>query len=70
MQRFTATSAKPLTLAARKAELARLVKSGKITEAQARLIDLREPTAKERAQAEALLPSARAILARRRGKAA
>lgn len=70
MQRATAIKAKVILLPERKAGLADLVKAGKITQAQAELIDVREPTVKERALAESLLPTARRVLARRGSKAA
>jgi hypothetical protein len=64
MNRRTATTAKPLPLAGRKAALSAMVEKGKITAKQATRIDLREPTAQERAHAETLLPAARRVLAR------
>jgi len=48
MPRRTATTAKPLSLAERKALLRNLVETGKLTERQAGLIDLRELTPRER----------------------
>lgn len=51
----TAQTSTPLSLAERKAELARMVSEGKITEAQAALIDLRDPTPAEKEQAEEFL---------------
>jgi hypothetical protein len=50
----TAQNAKPLPQAERQKRLAALVADGKITERQASLIDLREPTAREREIAEQL----------------
>jgi hypothetical protein len=70
MPRETALTAKPCSLAERKAALEELVATGKITKAQAALIDLREPTAQERAYAETLVPRAHAALARSAKKAA
>ncbi len=64
MPRVTAKSAKPLPLAERKARVAALVKKGILTEKQAKLIDFREPAARERAHAETLVPAARRALAR------
>jgi len=54
MSRKTSTTAKPLSLAERKARLRALVEAGKLTERQAGLIDLRELTPRERAHAETL----------------
>ena len=65
MPRETATTAKPRTLAERKAHIAALVASGELTAEQAALIDFREPTARERAFAETLVPKARRLLAGR-----
>ena len=70
MPRTTALTAKPLPLAERKARLARMVKDGEISKERAALIDFREPTAKERAFAETLVPLARRFLAGRHAKAA
>ncbi|HYR59356.1 MAG TPA: hypothetical protein VEO95_12035 [Chthoniobacteraceae bacterium] len=56
----TALTAEPRSLAERKAGLDELVAAGKITKRQAALIDLREPTARERDYAETLLPRAHA----------
>lgn len=64
MQRQTATTAKPLPLAERKARLARMVKKGEISAERAALIDFREPTAPVRAEAEKLVPTARRALER------
>jgi hypothetical protein len=70
MQRQTATTAKPLSLAEAKAGLARLVKEGKVSAKGAKLIDFREPTERERAYAETLMPMARRALARNAKQAA
>ena len=66
MNRQTAKTAKPLPFAARKAALAAMVSAGKITAAQADLVDLRDPTAKEQSQAEKLLPMARRVRGRQK----
>ena len=70
MPRQTATTAKPLPLSERQARLARMVANGEISAERAKLIDFREPAAKERAFAETLVPTARRALARRHAKAA
>jgi hypothetical protein len=70
MPRETATTAKPRSLAERKASVAELVASGKLTAEQAALIDFREPTARERAFAETLVPKAQRILASKAARAA
>ncbi len=70
MPRRTATTAKLLPLAERQARLARMVANGEISAERAKLIDFREPTVKERAFAESLVPTARRALARRHAKAA
>jgi hypothetical protein len=54
MSRQTSTTAKPLPLVERKARLRALVESGKLSEQQARLTDLRELTPREKAHAETL----------------
>ena len=71
MPRQTALTAKPLPLAARKALVAEVAKtaSPKVRRGL-KLIDFREPTAKERAFAETLVPAARRALARRHAQAA
>lgn len=63
-------TANPLSVAEREARLARMVAKGEISAERAKLIDFREPTAKERAFAETLVPAARRALARRQTKAA
>lgn len=65
MQRATAKTAKPLSLAERKASVAKIAAGApaKVREG-IKLIDFREPTPKERAYAETLVPRARAALAR------
>lgn len=70
MPRQTATTAKPLPLAERKAGLAALVKDGKVSASGAKLIDFRDLTERERALAETLVPMARRALARSRKQAA
>jgi hypothetical protein len=64
MRRQTASTAKPLPLAERKASVARLARTatGK-AKAGMKLIDYRPPTARERAFADTLAPRARQILA-------
>ena len=64
MQRLTARTAPKLTPAERKAEVDALVARGELTPERAKLIDFREPTAKERARAETLVPKGREALAR------
>ena len=54
MPRQTATTAKPLSVPERKALLRGLVKTGKLTERQAGLIDIREATAREKETGERL----------------
>lgn len=71
MPRLTATSAKRLSVAERKARVAEIAKAAT---GQAKrgieLIDFRELTPRERALAEKLIPAARRALARSRTKAA
>ena len=64
MPRATATTAKPLSLAERKARLASMVGKGQISAKRAALIDFREPTAAVRAEAKKLVPMAKRALAR------
>ena len=61
MPRLTAKTAKPLPLVERKARVTALVKKGILTEKQAKLIDFRQPTARERAYAETLVPKLRLL---------
>jgi hypothetical protein len=65
MQRQTATTAQPLSLAARKASVASIAQTatGK-AKAGIALIDFREPTAREKALAETLVPAAKRALSR------
>ena len=67
----TATTAKPLPLAERKARVAEIAKTatGKAKRGM-KLIDFRPPTARERAFAETLAPRARRFLARGAAKVA
>ena len=67
MPRQNAMQTKPLSIAERKALVAKVAKTatGKALKGMA-LIDFREPTARERAYAETLAPRARQKLARRR----
>lgn len=71
MPRQTATTAKPLPVAERKARVAKIAATatGKAKTGM-KLIDFREPTAAERAYAETLVPRARRALAKRHAKAA
>ena len=64
MRRLTAKTAPKLTPAERKARLEVLVAKGEVSPKRARLIDFREPTARERAQAETLVSKGREALAR------
>ena len=67
----TAMTAKPLSLAERKASVARIAATAPAkVRAGIALIDFREPTARERAFAETLVPAARRALARGHAKAA
>lgn len=71
MTRQTASTAKPLSLAERKASVARIAKTAPAkARAGIKLIDFREPTARERAFAETLVPLARRALARNARQAA
>jgi hypothetical protein len=71
MNRQTATTTKPLSVAARKALVAEVAKTAKgKVRAGLKLIDFRPPTARERAFAESLAPTARRLLARGTAKAA
>jgi hypothetical protein len=71
MFRKTAITAKPLAPAERKSSMDRIAAqtTGKARDGM-KLIDLREPTAKERAFAETLVPKAKEILARGARRAA
>ena len=62
----TALTARPLPLAERKARLAALVASGKISAKAAKLIDFREPSPQARAFAKTLEGRAKEFLARKR----
>lgn len=64
MNADTAPTAKPLTVAERKARLAQLVAEDKVSPEHAKLIDIREPTAREIETAKTLVPLARRALAR------
>lgn len=61
MNATTALTAKPLSVAERKARLAQLVADGKVSPADAKLIDIREPTAREIEFGKSLEPLARAV---------
>lgn len=63
MAHQTATTARPRSIAERKASLADMVRRGAISGYRAKLIDFREPMARERAFAETLAPQARRFLA-------
>jgi len=54
MSRPAASAAKPRSITARKAGIAALVATGKLTKKQAALIDVREPSAREREIGERL----------------
>lgn len=62
----TALTARRLPLAERKARLEALVVSGKLSAKVAKLIDLREPTERERAFGRTLAAKARECLARKK----
>ena len=66
----TALTARPLSAAERKARLAALVASGKVSAKAAKLIDFRGPTKRERDFADTLVERGRRALARRSMKAA
>ena len=67
----SATSTKVLPVAERKARVERLVASGKLSRKQAKLIDFREPTTRERKIGESLVQRGRRAVERiRTAKAA
>jgi hypothetical protein len=70
MPRQTATTAKHLSPAERKARVDSLVAAGKVTRRQASLIDFREPPEALRAEAAKLVPMAKQALERARRRAA
>lgn len=70
MRRPNAMTAKELPLAERKARVAALVKSGKLTKEQAKLIDFRAPPPAVREFAQTLAGRAREALARGKRAAA